>query len=126
MPNVSKLAPRDAVRLDHSRVQDLCRQLGLGGAEDVVCRAMEDMAGRLADISRSAQVSTLPQMRKTARGLIGVAEQVGMTTLARVARDIVTCIDAGDGVALAAVHARLMRVGDRSLCAIWDTQDMSV
>lgn len=126
MNDVARIAPREAVRLDHSRVQDLCRQLGLSGAEDVVCRAMEDMAGRLSEIAQTAQVETLPQMRKTARGLIGVAEQVGMTTLARVARDMVGCIDAGDGVALAAVHDRLMRVGDRSLCAIWDTQDMSV
>ncbi|KNG93435.1 hypothetical protein ATO11_12775 [Pseudaestuariivita atlantica] len=126
MSQVTKLAPREVVRLDHGCVQDLCKQLGLNGAEDVVCRALEDMAERLATIAQTARLASLEDMRKTTRGLVSVADQIGMTTLATVSRDVVDCIDGGDGVALAATHARLMRVGDRSLSALWDTQDLSV
>ena len=49
-----------------------------------------------------------------------------MRTLARVAGDVTRCIDAGDGVALAAVLSRLIRIGERSLTAIWDTQGLRV
>jgi hypothetical protein len=59
-------------------------------------------------------------MRKGCRSLIAMADQVGMAMLARVAGDVTGCIDAGDGTALAATFARLLRIADRSLCEIWD------
>jgi hypothetical protein len=49
-----------------------------------------------------------------------------MHTLSRVADDVTKCIDAGDQVAIAATLARLLRIGERSLTAIWDMQDVIV
>jgi hypothetical protein len=52
-----------------------------------------------------------------------MADQVGMGLLARVAGDVTGCIDAGDGTALAATFARLIRIAESSLCEIWDMQE---
>jgi len=48
-----------------------------------------------------------------------------MATLSRVAGDVETCAGNGDGVALAATYMRLLRVGERSIKAIWDLEDAS-
>ena len=45
--------------------------------------------------------------------------------LARVGRDVLACLHRADVVALMSTHARLMRVGDRSIRAIWDLEDLS-
>ncbi|MEM9579926.1 MAG: hypothetical protein AAF891_04505, partial [Pseudomonadota bacterium] len=65
-------------------------------------------------------------LRKTVHSLVGIGDQIGLQTLARVAEDVTSCIDSGDWVALGATFARLVRSGDQSLSAIWDLQDVTV
>jgi len=114
------------VRLDSDRLAELYVQLGEAGAQDVVCRAMEELAVRLARISESYHANMTLDLRKGAKGLIGIAEQIGMQRLADVARDVRSCVDENDPIALAATMARLLRIGDCSLTAVWDLQDLSV
>ena len=120
------LATEEPARLDAGRLQDLYVQLGQAAAEDVICRAMEELAVRMAQLERLYRKNKFDEMRKNARCLVAIAEQVGMGPLATVARDVTNCIDTCDDVALAAVLARLLRLGERSLMAVWDTQDLSV
>lgn len=117
---VTLLTQDEPVRLDRDRLGDLYARLGPVGAEDVVCRAMEELAVRLTQLDRAYRVGNTGEMRKGARSLAAIAEQLGMNTLARVGRDVAACIDSGDAVALAAVLARLLRSGERSLTAVWD------
>lgn len=63
-------------------------------------------------------------MRKNTRMMIAIADQIGMHAVARVARDVTECLDAADSIALSATLARLIRVGDRSLNALWDLNDV--
>jgi hypothetical protein len=49
-----------------------------------------------------------------------------MHVLARVASDVIETIDACDRVATAATLARLIRIGEQSLTAIWDLQDITI
>lgn len=112
--------------LDHEQLSALYAQLGALGAEDVVRRAMEELALRLSHAERQYRQNELPELRKGSRSLIAIAEQIGMQKLAAVAGDVATCIDQADDIALSATLARLMRVGERSLAAIWDLQDMSI
>ncbi|MGB2200579.1 MAG: hypothetical protein ACPH5G_04515 [Pseudooceanicola atlanticus] len=114
------------MRLDPDRLQELYKQLGEAGAEDVVCRAMEELAVRLSHTERLFRQHKLVEMRKAARSLTGIADQIGMNALSRVAGDVTRCIDARDAVALAATLSRLLRIGERSLTAIWDMQDVPV
>lgn len=118
--------PSERVRLDAEQLELLYTKLGEDGADEVLCRAMEEMAIRLKQAERLYQAGSIKELRKTAHSLIAIADQIGLSTLARVARDVVGCIDSGDWVALGATFGRLVRSGDQSLTAIWDLQDVTV
>ncbi|RKF17226.1 hypothetical protein D6850_01755 [Roseovarius spongiae] len=126
MEHVTLLKQNESAQLDPERLESLYDQLGEAGAEDIVCRALEEIAVRLSHTERCYREGRGPDMRKSARSLVAIAEQIGMQMLGRVANDVTRCADSGDPVALAATLARLLRIGERSLSEIWDLQDMSV
>lgn len=120
---VTLLKQQEQVRLDAHRLATLYLQLGETNAEDVVCRALEELAARLTHAEWLYREGRLTDLRKCARSLIAIADQIGMFHLARVAGDVTGCIDASDTHAVAATFARLLRIGERSLCEIWDMSD---
>ncbi len=126
MEQVTLLKQDENVQVDPDRLGEIYEQLGESGAEDVVCRAMEELAVRLSYTERMHREGALPEMRKSARSLVAISEQIGMHSLAKVAKDVTACIDVQDMVALGATLARLLRIGERSLTAVWDIQDLSV
>ncbi|AAV96937.1 hypothetical protein SPO3716 [Ruegeria pomeroyi DSS-3] len=123
---VITLVQSESVRLDPDRLGGLYRQLGDAGAEDVVCRAIEELAVRLTNCERLWRARDWTALRKCARSLIAISEQIGMVALARVARQVTDAIDNGDYVATSAVLYRLIRVGEKSLTEVWDQQDLSI
>jgi len=120
------LNPKETVRLDQDQLGGLFCQLGEAGAEDVVCRAIEELAVRLSHCERLWRRKDRDGLRKSARSLIAIAKQIGMMELAGVAADVTNAIDMDDSVAEAATLFRLIRIGERSLSAVWDLQDLSV
>lgn len=126
MEQITTMNMTEIVRLDPDRLAELYCQLGEAGAEDVVCRAIEELAVRLTHCDRLWRNNEHAELRKSARSLIAISDQIGMTMLARVAGDVTQAIDADDTVAVAATLSRLIRIGERSLTAVWDLQDMSV
>lgn len=120
------LKQEEPVELDCDRLEDLYLQLGEAGAENVVCRALEELAARLSHAERCFRENRPAEMRKSARSTAAIAEQIGMGMLARVALDVTRCIDSGDRPALSATLARLLRIGERSLTEIWDLQDLTI
>lgn len=120
------LEQKESVRLDPDRLNGLCRQLGDTNAVDVLCRTVEELAVRLSNCERLWRQRDWAGLRKCAKSLIAISEQVGMTALARVSGDVVRTVDAGDAVATGATLSRLIRVGERSLTAVWDQQDLSI
>ena len=125
MKSFSLLNPQEPVRLDAGRLGDLYNQLGETDAEDVVCRALEELAQRLGDAEMLYHAAQFVPLRKSVRSLVGIADQVGMPALARSAVHVVDCVDQGDPVALAATLARLMRVAEQSLAAVCNLQGVS-
>lgn len=123
---VVSLIPSETVRLDSDKLDSLYSQLGLSNAEEVVCRALEELAVRLASCERLWGKRDWVGLRKSARSLIAIADQVGMCALARVARNVTLAVDAEDPVAVRATLCRLARVGEGSLSAAWDVRDISV
>ncbi len=120
------LEQKESVRLDPDRVNGLYRQLGDKNAMDVLCRTIEELAVRLSNCERYWRQRDWAGLRKCARSLVAISDQIGMTVLARVAGDVALTIDAGDAVATGATLGRLIRVGERSLAAVWDQQDLTV
>lgn len=123
---VLKIKPVENVSVDQDRLGALYSQLGEAGAEDVVCRALEELALRLSHCDSLYREGCWVDLRKNTRSLIAIAEQIGMHALSSVAGDVTRCIDQQDTVAIAATLSRLIRVGERSLIAVWDIQDITI
>lgn len=124
--NILTVVHTETVRLDPDKLSDLYKELGERGAEDVVCRAIEELAVRLTHCERVWRHNDMTNLRKSARSLIAIADQIGMSAMSNIARDVTVAIDAEDHPAVAAILFRLIRVGERSLTAIWDQHDLSV
>jgi hypothetical protein len=112
----------DAVRLDAGALAALYRDLGPQGADAVVSRAMSEVALRLESLSGPYLSGQWADLARRARALRAIAEQVGLTTLARVSGDVATCAARGEAPALGATLARLDRIACRSLAQLWDVQ----
>jgi len=123
---VSKLRHDENVRLDPDRLVALYAELGEAGAERLIGAAMEELAVRIALVQKAAQAGQVDRLGPAVEKLHELAEQVGMQALARVGQDVLNCAQAGDGAGVAATVARLVRIGDRSLTAVWDLQDMTI
>lgn len=126
MNDVLKIRLAETVHVDQDRLGALYAELGEAGAEDVVCRAMEEIALRLSHSSRLHTAGEWDEMRKCVRSLVAISDQIGMLVLARVAGDVIETIDRRDIPAVAATLARLLRIGEQSLTAIWDLQDITI
>jgi len=120
---VAVLAHEESVRLDRETLGTLVRDLGPNGAEIVLARAMEEIAQRLESLAEPHQSGRWAELARRARGLKAIAEQVGMTTLARVAGDVASCATRFEAPALGATLARLDRITYCSLTELWDLQD---
>ena len=119
-----QIRPVEQVRVDQDRLGALYSQLGEAGAEDVVCRALEELALRLSRCEDLFRDAAWVELRKNARSLIAISEQIGMSALAHVAGDVTHAIDQSDQTAVSATLSRLLRVGERSLMAVWDIQEV--
>lgn len=126
MTAVLKLAHEESVRLDRSQLEVLYQSLGPIGADKVVNHALEEIAVSLTRASKEYRDGRLGDLRKSVQGLIALAQQVGMPTLARVGRDVAELSSSHDAAAFGATMARLERIGESSLVAVWDLQDLSV
>lgn len=123
---VLQMRPYEQVVLDQDRLNALYCEMGAAAAEDIVCRAMEELAQRLTRCDSQYHAADMKGLRKNTRSLVAIADQVGMFTLSKVASDVTACIDRQDDVALAATLSRLIRIGERSLTAVWDLHDVPI
>lgn len=120
MAQVTTLAMWEQVRVDTRRVAGIVNELGETSARNVIELALEQLAAKLTAVDQALCQGDLAQAAADADRVARLAWQIGLLSLAGVAMDLGSCADRGDRVALAAVQARLMRVGNRSLTAIWD------
>lgn len=126
MTNVTQLRLSEHVQVDHQRLDALYSEMDPVSAEDMVCRAMEELALRMAQCDRLHRAADMNGLQKSSKSLIAIADQIGMNVMSRVARDVAACARTGNPVALAATMSRLMRTGEESLSAIWNLQDITI
>tara|TARA_B110001469_G_scaffold3952_1_gene4160 strand:+ start:2502 stop:2828 length:327 start_codon:yes stop_codon:yes gene_type:complete len=108
------MKPKEVANVDYDRLNELYTQLGQSNAEDIVCRAMEELALRLTHCDKLYRDKALGDLHKSAKSLVAIA---GHLTI---------CIDCENTIALAARVARLLRIGEESLAVIWDLQDITI
>lgn len=126
MNNIVHLRIEEQVRLDRDQLEVLFLQLGASGADEMVAEAMEEMAILLATVERRHREGKLDDVETGVRGLVNISQQVGMTTMARVGRDVLLLIPGYDSAAYCAALARMVRIGESSLVAVWDLQGLSI
>lgn len=115
----------DPVCVDTNRLNAICDRMGPQGGEVLIGAAMEDVAVLVADAAKAWGRCDLEGLRAGGGQIASVAERLGLMTLSNVARSVAELCDASDDAALAANVARLVRLGEQSLIAIWEAQDMS-
>lgn len=122
--SVTLLAPDEVVRLDLDRLEAAWRAAGTRETEDAMCRALERTAVLLGEADLTWRQEDWGALERALVSLDAVAEPLGMSALANAGRAVRNALGSGDAVAVAATLARLLRIGERSLMAVWDRQDM--
>lgn len=125
MTEVAVLRPREVVRQDVETVANIYRNLGAPTAEQVVTRALAELALTMAGIVEKVQAQDLRDVARQLARMRRLADDVGLVSLAKVAGDVQTCLERADGTAFSAVWARLLRVAERSLSPDHGMADLS-
>lgn len=117
-------AREDAV-VDTSRIMVLRQSLGDQRCREVVEEVVYHLADRLSRLQKALVEGDAAEIDRLAARLASLSEQVGLTDFARVARDLTDCLQADDATAIAAVAARLIRLGEDSLFSVMLYADQS-
>lgn len=125
MTKVAVLHPREVVRQDVEAVAEIYRNLGAPTAEQVVSRALGELALTMAGIVEKVRAQDLRDLGRQLARLRRLAEDIGLVSLAKVAGDAQACLERADGTAFSAVWARLLRVAERSLSTDHGVADVS-
>ncbi|MDP3959969.1 MAG: hypothetical protein Q8Q26_07900 [Pseudorhodobacter sp.] len=122
---IAVLRPLERLRQDAEPVAVMYRDLGTAQAEQVVTRALGELALTMSGLAHQVRAHDLADLARQLRRLQRMAEQLGMISLGLVAGDVRRCLEGGDVTAFAAVWARLMRVAERSLAPDKNLLDQS-
>jgi hypothetical protein len=125
MENVTVLRPRERIRQDGEAIAAIYRNLGTSAAEQMVTRALGELALAMAGIAAQVKEHQLADLSRQLKRLQRMAENLGMISLSVVSQDARTCLDRTDPTAFSAVWARLLRVAERSLASDKDFADLS-
>lgn len=125
MAEVLALRPRETVRQDIEAIAVIYRNLGAPVAEQMVTRALGELALTMAGIAEKVRAQELRDLARQLARLRRLAEDLGLQSLASVAGDAKCCLERADGTAFSAVWARLMRVAERSLSPDQGSADLS-
>ena len=126
MGEIAALRPREIVRQDVEAIAVIYRNLGASVAEQMVTRALGELALTMAGIAEKVRAQELRDLARQLARLGRLAADLGLLSLATVAGDAKTCLERADSTAFSAVWARLMRVAERSLAADVGLADQSI
>jgi hypothetical protein len=113
----------EKVRLDAEPLMMLFCDLGSAGAKRVLGLVTRELGVSLADAVQHAADREQAALARSVRTVERLADQIGMVTLASVARDVGRSVRVGDRTAIAATLSRLERTARRSLIAVHDIGD---
>ncbi len=118
-------AAHECVVLDTTRIMILRRSLGDQRTREVVEEVVFHLSDRMSLLTDALRSGAGAEAQALAGRLASLSEQVGLATFAAVARDLDSCLAAGDPTATAAVAARLGRLADDSLFSVIHYADQS-
>ncbi|WP_458791514.1 hypothetical protein [Yoonia sp. MH D7] len=92
---------------------------GAHEAEEMVCRALEDIAFKLDALQCAKRAHSFEAMARPARQITTVGAQIGLTDVIEAAKFVADSARQEDGVALSATLARLERAFDVAVTQVW-------
>jgi len=122
---VAVLEPREVIFQDVEAVAQIYRNLGAPLAEQLVTRALGELALTMASIAEKVRAQDLRDLARQLARLRRLAEDIGLVSLARVAGDARICLERADSTAFAAVWARLLRIAAQSFAGELGSADVS-
>jgi hypothetical protein len=123
--DVYRLESHEVAVLDKRRIVILKQSLGPKRCREVVEEVVFHLTERLTLLEKALAEEDGAEAVRLAARLASLSDQVGLSDFARVARDLCTCLDAGDATATAAVAARLIRIAEDSLFTVVHFADTS-
>ena len=98
---------------------------GTSAAEQMVTRALGELALAMAGIAAQVKAHQLADLARQLKKLQRMAENLGMISLGLVSQDARACLERCDSTGFSAVWARLLRVAERSLASDKGFADIS-
>lgn len=126
MGTVLELHPRERVMQDCEPIATIYRNLGTASADQVVTRALAELAMTMAGLSDQIRGHEMEEVSRHLRKLQRMAENLGLISLGVVAGDVRVCLDRSDSTAFSAVWARLLRIAERSLRADYGAMNQTI
>jgi hypothetical protein len=126
MMNVLALVPNERLRQDAEPIAAIYRNLGVQAAEQVVARALAELSSVAQEVVEQVRLQDKVGLPRTLRRLQRLSENMGLVSLGAIAQDTAICLAEDDGIAFAAVFARLQRVMERTFPPQQGLADLSV
>ncbi|MEM6742668.1 MAG: hypothetical protein AAF676_02890 [Pseudomonadota bacterium] len=116
MNNVERLAPAmREPRIDLDTIAALEAEMGPRACAEVMEEGLIAATERLVAIERSLEDEDWTRSARAARELTGVAERIGLSSVAAQAEALRQCCERLDRIAAHAVGQRLLRTGEAAL-----------
>lgn len=119
------LQPKENPQQNIDHIAAIYRNLGSQAAEQVVARALGELAMMMTNLAQQVAAHDLADLMRRLRRLDQMADNLGLVTLSQVAQDLAICLDRGEATAFSAVWARLMRVAEMTLSVQANMQDQT-
>lgn len=113
--NVVALPFVERIRQDSEPIAVIYRNLGTSSAEQVVARALGELALTMAGMASQVREHEMHDLSRQLRRLQRMSENLGLISLGLVAADVRNCLERTEVTAFSAVWARLVRIAERSL-----------
>jgi hypothetical protein len=119
------LRPKESPQQDIEHIASIYRNLSSQAAQQVIAQALGELAQIMTAMAARIAAHELADVQRQLRRLDRLAQNLGLVTLAQVARDLCHCLQASDATAFAAVWARLLRVLEYTATCNIESQDLN-
>ena len=120
MTIVTMMERKESVEIDQAQFLEQFNLQADRDRHDLIFDVVEDIAQILGRAEAQYMKSNYDELRDSLNKITNLGCQFGFGHLARVAQDVMICVDANDFVSVSSTFQRLLRVGEQSLFAIWD------
>ncbi|MGE4611053.1 MAG: hypothetical protein AAED33_06625 [Paracoccaceae bacterium] len=108
--------------VDHEVIRNLKKSVGVAKYEEIAEQAAFQLADWLGRLDRALREADLTMCYRHALHICGVASQIGLVDVRKVAADVMRCARAENNPASVAVIGRLNHVAEASLFSVFDLE----